>query len=677
MSGGELSLDSSNPDQGGITLNGGKLYANADLAFGNSKKTGQLTINGGDAYATVANAMGGSNINVKGGILHADAAPSLGNSTTTVSGTGILKTEKSDYASCLGTGSIILKEGGTLELRSSAALNDLAKLRFDGGKMVVEGHIDASTFTKIEIANTKTAIIDVYKDSQLILGGGMGANQNAIITKQGEGELVGTLIGNFLSSMQIAGGKAHLIQGKTAEGAYTNYYYGGKLTGLGTLEFSGGSIAVTADLSQFDGTLYVNLENDSQNMTLKNQDPTYDHLYDVTIAKGNVVLADASSENKFVWGNLSSTSEQTSIGMDTKTPSSNILNHPIITIHQTRDDVFKGKFVNGGDGNDITTGLLKNGKATLILSNDNTTTGDLQINEGAIQLGNGGTQGFWAGKIINNSQLVLNYGAVDKVYDQVISGTGSVDITTGQTVTFSAKNTYTGDTMIRGGKVILKDAGTLGDQGTTQGTIRMTGTSALDGGNTTGLHNRKITATDGTATVTNTQLGTNGTLSSLKGNQANIVIKGGSVDGVVIDNSIAQQTTLSGKLTGSNLTLDAQSGEMGKLTTPILQDITLNIGTMATAVNGTSFIKNAMTLAYGETSIVGTAGNKEINSAKLALGSNGSGSGSGSYDISGVTSLTMSLNQAAIDSMAGEKTLTINIFGKDADLSKIFSGADT
>ncbi|MEG1938720.1 MAG: PEP-CTERM sorting domain-containing protein, partial [Akkermansia sp.] len=51
--------------------------------------------------------------------------------------------------------------------------------------------------------------------------------------------------------------------------------------------------------------------------------------------------------------------------------------------------------------------------------------------------------------------------------------------------------------------------------------------------------------------------------------------------------------------------------------------------------------------------------------------------GSVSYDISGVTSLTMSLNQAAIDSMAGEKTLTINIFGKDADLSKIFSGADT
>ncbi|MEG1258641.1 MAG: autotransporter-associated beta strand repeat-containing protein [Akkermansia sp.] len=669
MSGGELSLDSSNPDQGGITLNGGKLYANAELAFGNSKKTGQLTINGGEAYATVANAMGGSNINVKGGILHADAAQSLGNSTTTVSGTGILKTEKSDYASCLGTGSIILKEGGTLELRSSAALNDLAKLRFDGGKMVVEGHIDASTFTNIEIANTKTAIIDVYKDSQLILGGGMGANQNAIITKQGEGELVGTLLGNFLSSMQIAGGKARLIQGKTAEGAYTSYYYGGKLTGLGTLEFSGGSIAVTADLSQFDGTLYVNLENDLQNMTLKNQDPTYDHLYDVTIAKGNVVLSDTSSENKFVWGNLSSTSEQTSIGMDTKTPSSNILNHPIITIHQTRDDVFKGKFVNGGDGKDITTGLLKNGKATLTLSNDNTTTGDLQINEGAIQLGNGGTQGFWAGKIINNSQLVLNYGAVDKVYDQVISGTGSVDITTGQTVTFSAKNTYTGDTMIRGGKVILKDAGTLGDQGT----IRMTGTSALDGGNTTGLQNRKITATDGTATVTNTQLGTNGTLSSLKGNQANIVIKGGSVDGVVIDNSIAQQTTLSGKLTGSNLTLDAQPGEMGKLTTPILQDITLNIGTMATAVNGTSFIKNAMTLAYGETSIVGTAGNKEINSAKLALGSNGSGS----YNVSGVTSLTMSLNQAAIDSMAGENTLTINIFGKDADLSKIFSGTDT
>ncbi|AIR91025.1 hypothetical protein LK03_17915 [Pseudomonas cremoricolorata] len=57
----------------------------------------------------------------------------------------------------------------------------------------------------------------------------------------------------------------------------------------------------------------------------------------------------------------------------------------------------------GGPGS-----LIKNGSGTLILTGNNTFRGGIEINQGTLQVGNGGTKGSVASNIINNGTLIFN-----------------------------------------------------------------------------------------------------------------------------------------------------------------------------------------------------------------------------------------------------------------------------
>jgi len=127
-------------------------------------------------------------------------------------------------------------------------------------------------------------------------------------------------------------------------------------------------------------------------------------------------------------------------------------------------------------------GLTKAGDGTLILSNTNTYSGNTVISAGTLQVGNGGTTGIATGtiSIANGARLVIKRS--DGITPGVISGQGSVTLTTSSTLTLSNSNSFSGGFTLNGGQVGGLTTGTYNGFGT--GLLTINGGS-LRGPNTT------------------------------------------------------------------------------------------------------------------------------------------------------------------------------------------------
>ncbi|WP_141553686.1 autotransporter outer membrane beta-barrel domain-containing protein [Candidatus Regiella insecticola] len=103
-------------------------------------------------------------------------------------------------------------------------------------------------------------------------------------------------------------------------------------------------------------------------------------------------------------------------------------------------------------------GITKIGKGKAILSGTNTFTGNTTIDEGALQIGDGGTGGSLVGDIINNSLLIFNH-VDNRVFSGAISGKGSLIKEGKGQLILAGNNTYTGETVVNAG--VLKVVGSF------------------------------------------------------------------------------------------------------------------------------------------------------------------------------------------------------------------------
>ncbi|MHC5232880.1 autotransporter outer membrane beta-barrel domain-containing protein [Brucella sp. LJL56] len=125
--------------------------------------------------------------------------------------------------------------------------------------------------------------------------------------------------------------------------------------------------------------------------------------------------------------------------------------------------------------------LTKSGDGKLIMIAKNTYAGDTTISAGVLQLGDGANQandGAISGDIINNASLVVaNLGA--STLAGTISGTGSLTQNGSSTLTLSGDNSYTGNTNLNAGTIVVSQDENLGAAGLLNfdgGVLEVTGT---------------------------------------------------------------------------------------------------------------------------------------------------------------------------------------------------------
>jgi len=108
------------------------------------------------------------------------------------------------------------------------------------------------------------------------------------------------------------------------------------------------------------------------------------------------------------------------------------------------------------------TTLTKKGEGTLILTGENTYTGSSVVEQGTLQIGNGGDSGSVAGDIEVQGGANVTFHRSDNVeFHGVISGEGSLTKAGDNTLMLTGANTFTGSVNLNEGTLALSGGGTL------------------------------------------------------------------------------------------------------------------------------------------------------------------------------------------------------------------------
>jgi outer membrane autotransporter protein len=136
----------------------------------------------------------------------------------------------------------------------------------------------------------------------------------------------------------------------------------------------------------------------------------------------------------------------------------------------------------------------KTGTSTWALTGTGTVATPWSIQQGTLQIGNGGTSGSMIGDVADNGVLAFNRSDTLS-FDGVVSGTGSVSQVGAGTTILTAANSYTGGTNVMAGTLAVGDAdhagatlgaglttvaagATLGGYGSVSGSVNNSGTVA-------------------------------------------------------------------------------------------------------------------------------------------------------------------------------------------------------
>ena len=181
-------------------------------------------------------------------------------------------------------------------------------------------------------------------------------------------------------------------------------------------------------------------------------------------------------------------SEGTSVLFDDNATGPTSLN--LAAVHQpasmtVSNNVLPYAFSGAGVGG--SSALTKWGLGTLLFTNSgNTFIGNLTINAGSVQFGNGGTSGNLpaVNNVIDNGNLIFNHSSND-VLPNNLSGNGTLTKNAGNVLTITASNSFTGSTIVNSGTLVVNGVmsgtlanavgSTIGGAGTNAGTVTVGG----------------------------------------------------------------------------------------------------------------------------------------------------------------------------------------------------------
>ena len=186
--------------------------------------------------------------------------------------------------------------------------------------------------------------------------------------------------------------------------------------------------------------------------------------------------------------------------------------------------------------------------------------GNTLIAEGAtLQLGTGGKTGTLSGKLTNNGTLEFNQ-AADFTFATDITGSGTVIKTDAHTLTLTGNSSYTGDTQLNSGTMLVAEGATLGSAGNSATVTIQDGATFASAGTV----NNNVNILSGGVlaswnAVQGNTLSSASTADTINGNVTN----SGTLQISGLNDSVGNDFTINGDYTGMSGSLIAMNSVLG------------------------------------------------------------------------------------------------------------------
>lgn len=186
--------------------------------------------------------------------------------------------------------------------------------------------------------------------------------------------------------------------------------------------------------------------------------------------------------------------------------------------------------------------------------------GNTLIAEGAtLQLGTGEKTGTLSGKLTNNGTLEFNQ-AADFTFASDITGSGTVIKTDAHTLTLTGNNSYTGDTQLNSGTMLVAEGATLGSAGNSATVTIQDGATFASAGTV----NNNVNILSGGVlaswnAVQGNTLSSASTADTINGNVTN----SGTLQISGLNDSVGNDFTINGDYTGMSGSLIAMNSVLG------------------------------------------------------------------------------------------------------------------
>ena len=528
-----------------ITGVGWKSGTSTVTVVSNIVGSGSLQFTGGTVALSGSNTYTG-NTTVDAGTLRLDNQNALRGSTF-VGGAGSLAFGTSTAASytfggLAGSSAIALTSTNGSSINLTFGANN-ASTTYSGdvtGTTVNAGAGKVGTGTTTISGNWTLGVDGVSSDGAMAVSAGELRQTGGTVTLRrtiGSGALLVGLASGSTGVYTVESGTVLAANSNTSGAVNARIGYGGG-TGIVTINGASASIRLSGTNNNLGGN-DSNATSGTGTINLSAGELAVNSLTTGTVA-GSV------GSFNFSGGTLRPSSQNTSIGSSgtgftIALAGTSATLSGIDTAGTSRSLTILTTLVNGTAG---AAGLNVSG-GTVVLSAANTYSGATTVSSGTLAIGAGGTTGSITGNVANNATLVFNR-SNNITYSGTISGSGDILKQAAGQLTLSASNSFTGNTTVNSGTLLL------GNQNALRGSTFAGGAGTLAFTNQGGDLFANFYYLGGLSGTSNLSLlDTSGTSIRLNFgfNNANTTFSGNLTNGQVIEKFGTGTTTLSGNIT--------------------------------------------------------------------------------------------------------------------------------